>query len=234
LALQAREPAVTIELFHDANTPRLFELVFRQLSRLKDVESSVSVLRRVFLPTSEDSTGNSVNTKATERLANASIALLRLTRDDNGEVRRVISAGGDPTARSYLIHRMSRYGVEPATLFALLKHEADPLARQALMLALGQYDVHELRMLHTDVNAWSREDADPGIHGAAEWLLHKLGKETELHMMAATSARWYATSEGHTMVIIRPQDELGGAEKVGSDTPTITWPYAIASKCTRR
>jgi formylglycine-generating enzyme required for sulfatase activity/tRNA A-37 threonylcarbamoyl transferase component Bud32 len=108
------------------------------------------------------------------RQANASAALLRLKESE--KVWPLLRHGPHPDARSHLIHRAARSQVDPAALIERLKGEQDVGIRKALILALGEYDGQALpERLRAEVKPlllrWYREDPDPGIHGAIDWLL---------------------------------------------------------------
>jgi serine/threonine protein kinase/formylglycine-generating enzyme required for sulfatase activity len=120
----------------------------------------------------------------------------------------------DPTARSYLIDRLATGGVEVAQLRLQLEH-APVAERRALVLALGELRLHhlppnELRALITDLVALYRDDPDPGMHGAAWWLLRRWSQDQQIAAIDASLAtgkiegqrRWYVTRRKQTMVVV--------------------------------
>ena len=86
----------------------------------------------------------------------------------------------DPTVRTYLINRCAVLGVDPAILAERLlgNQENDASIRQGLLLALGEYSADQRAevvrgpLVDHIVIAY-REDSDPGIHSASEWLLRR-------------------------------------------------------------
>src|SRR5208283_2941892 len=96
-----------------------------------------------------------------------------------------------------------------------------------------------------------RNDPDPGIHGAAEWLLHQWGNEIlikdidkELGILPLPTLRtdqgeasskgnnrgWYVNSQGQTMVIVRGPVEFEMGEASSQHREQIGHSFAIASK----
>jgi formylglycine-generating enzyme required for sulfatase activity len=76
---------------------------------------------------------------------------------------------------------MGPQGVPASTLIARLQTERDVSIRRALILALGEYTEKDLAAkvrapLVKKLLGWYRNDPDPGIHGAIDWLLRH-GKE---------------------------------------------------------
>ncbi len=114
-----------------------------------------------------------------QRQANAGSALVRL--DEASGVWPRLRTGPEPRARTTLIHRLGELGIEPRTLTERFAVEEDAGARQALLLALGEFrdeaiaaDLKETFSAHV-LEAY-RDDPDPGIHSAADWLLRKWGQ----------------------------------------------------------
>ncbi len=136
---------------------------------------------------------------------------------------RLLAQSPDPTVRSYLIDHLGPGGAEPGPLEALLRPDADVSVRRAALLALGEFDEDRLPLperarLATRVADLYRDDIDPGIHGAAGWLLRQWGQEERVAAVdRALSAgkpvglrRWYINSLGQTMVVIPPGDVRRG------------------------
>ncbi len=73
---------------------------------------------------------------------------------------------------------MKKLGVDPAVLVERLNVEKNDSARRALILALGEYESGELptslrSSLVKKLLTWYRDDPDPGVHGAIDWLLRQ-------------------------------------------------------------
>jgi tetratricopeptide (TPR) repeat protein len=150
--------------------------------------------------------------RAKER-ANTAVALLRLNH--GGEVWPLLKHSPDPTVRSYLIERLGPCGTEPQVLLARLEDGPGVSVRRALLLSLGQFSEAQLppaerqRLLPRLAQLY-REDPDPGIHGAADWLLRKWQAQDRLRDIdqALTTGRvegnrhWYVNRQGLTLPLV--------------------------------
>ena len=174
--------------------------------------------------------------KFNKRQASAGVALIRLGRTER--LRTLLKHSPDPSQRSYLVHRLGPLGVEPSLLIATLDRESDVSVRRALILGLGEYG--EFRLSTTERGGLTktllglyRDDPDPGIHGAADWLLRQWRNEDQIEKIDKELARlplptrgvdkgaelsqgnnrgWYINSQGQTMVIVRPHEFAMGEE----------------------
>jgi hypothetical protein len=82
----------------------------------------------------------------------------------------------DPSRRSYLIRDIGRFGIKADVVVGRLQSEADVSARRALMLILGAFDGDVLPAivrtpLASKLFDLYRNDPDPGVHSAIDWLL---------------------------------------------------------------
>ena len=164
-----------------------------------------------------------------KRQVNAAALLLQLQQEE--AAWPAFRHSPDPRARSYLIHRAAKLNVAPQVLIARLRREKDVSAKRALLLALGEFDCQHFpeqarQQLVPPLAKLYREHPDPGLHGAAEWLLRQWGggqllaemrqslRETEQQLRARAAGdarRWYLTGQDHTVVVID-----GGAFVMGS------------------
>jgi serine/threonine protein kinase/formylglycine-generating enzyme required for sulfatase activity len=162
-----------------------------------------------------------------QRQANAASALLRLNETERVWPR--LRSGPEPRERTFLIHRLGELGIDPRLLIDRFAAEGDAGARQALLLALGEFGdeaiAAELKEAHgTALLEAYRHDPDPGVHSAADWLLRKWGRaeplaaaEKELVAEVARLQRpelwrvqlpkpggrlWYVNREGHTLAVV--------------------------------
>jgi formylglycine-generating enzyme required for sulfatase activity len=184
-----------------------------------------------------------------EQQAQAAVALLHLGRP--ARVWPLFHQGADPTCRTYLIHRCAALGVDPSILARRLlgDEEKDPSARQGLLLALGEYKADQLaevvrgRLVNGVVEAY-RDDPDPGVHAAAEWLLRrwdmpdrKLLKASPGRLPEEIAQRhWYVNGQGQTFTVIpapgpfevgSPPNEKGRWDK-GEDRRRVRIDYSFA------
>jgi eukaryotic-like serine/threonine-protein kinase len=186
--------------------------------------------------------------------ANAAVALIRMGR--TGKSWSLLKHSPDPSLRSYLVHRLGPLGIDPGSLIAKLDGESDVSIRRALILSIGEAD--EGRLRSADQIEWTKEllnlyrnDPDPGIHGASEWLLRQLRNENQLQAIdkevgklplptlsvdqgeassKGNSRLWYINSQGQTMVVVRGPVEFEMGEKYDQHRENIGHSFAIASK----
>jgi formylglycine-generating enzyme required for sulfatase activity len=139
----------------------------------------------------------------------------------------------DPRVRSYLIHRLYPLGADAGAIVKRLEEEQEVSIRRALLLGLGEFGPDRLPAadrgpLLARVLRLYRDDPDPGLHGAAEWLLRQWGQEQKIRELDQAWAkdnkrreerlqhlerdllqgqgkagpRWYVNGQGQTMVVI--------------------------------
>jgi formylglycine-generating enzyme required for sulfatase activity len=161
----ADQSKVLAELLADADD-RQFAILFPRLREHRTAADLLEEqLRRVaFAP----------NAVWARRQATAAAALLRLGRPE--PLWPLLRHSPEPTRRSYLVQRLAPLGVEARLVVERLEAEPDPTARRALILALGEYGPDQLpavlrRRLVPRLLDWYRNDPDPGVHGAIDWLL---------------------------------------------------------------
>jgi formylglycine-generating enzyme required for sulfatase activity len=149
----------------------------------------------------------------------------------------------DPRLRSFIINWLSPLGTDARILGVELEKinpHANPIPdrvrkpmeavlfdpgtspRRALILALGTYGSEMLSRAERDplmatlLNLY-RNDADAGIHGAAEWTLRKWGQGEKLRALDLELAglkdrdgrRWFVNADGQTFSLINGPVEFG-------------------------
>ena len=206
------------------------------------------------------------------RQARAAVALLRLRRPE--AVWSLLQLKDDPRLRSFIINWLSPLGADPnviATEFNRADSSARPAVipgpermkdvlldrqtsiRRAMIQALGTFTAAELPAavrdaLTTTLLKVYRDDADAGIHGAAEWTLrqwkqHEKLKSSDDELKGLTKwgdRRWYVNGQGQTLAVIDgPVDFLMGSpgsepdhnpEREPRRRITIPRRFAIATK----
>jgi hypothetical protein len=129
--------------------------------------------------------------------------------------------------RTYLLHRLGSAGVNPGvnpeTLIQQLQVEqGDLVARRTLLLSLGGFTDDKLsakkrRELATKLLDTYRENPDPGIHSAIDWLLRlpqwnygeKLRAiDQQLAGQQEDQRQWFVNGQGQTLVVLRAQAEF--------------------------
>jgi formylglycine-generating enzyme required for sulfatase activity len=176
--------------------------------------------------------GDALPTEAKERLAkrqaNAALVCLRLGQADPvWPLLRYHPEG--PSLRSFLIHLFRPLGAKPEALIEHLAVEKHVSAQRALLLALGEYERNQLTPAQQKdllPRVWRMYASDdPGLHGAAEWLLRRWGHQAKLAEVEqgwVTDERrrqarrawieregargeagpfWYIDGQGHTLVV---------------------------------
>jgi formylglycine-generating enzyme required for sulfatase activity len=185
-----------------------------------------------------------------KKQANAAICLLSF--DEQEQVWPLLKHSENPTLRSFIIDRMAHLGADRRILLDRLEKESDPSVRQALVLALGEFDAGKLseQERRTSVNrlsAFYRNDPDPGVHSAAGWTLRQYDAvetvarlDAELQKASTkdsgTKRRWLINSQGQTFILVdRPvhspagdKHSLMGAKR-GPNRATSAYRFAIAT-----
>jgi serine/threonine protein kinase/formylglycine-generating enzyme required for sulfatase activity len=177
----------------------------------------------------------------TKRRANVGVGLLLMGRGE--KVWPLLKHSPDPTLRSFLIGRLGAGGADPRTLTARLDHEPDVSVKRAILLSLGGFGpdrrpLAERQNLLPRLVALYRDDPDPGIHGAAEWLLRQWGQEGKLQEVDRRLAtgkveggrRWYVNHQGQTMVVVDRPGVVWLGEGKERHRRRIDRSHAIASK----
>ena len=134
----------------------------------------------------------------------------------------------DPRIRSYLLHRLASYGVDPQSFLNQLTVEVEVSRQRSIILGLGEFSRAKLlspeqhASLISDLVRRYSNETDSGIHGAAEWTLRQLKAEDAIAKVKAaysTGARvgdrnLYLTKTGAdkntslAMSIIHPPNEF--------------------------
>jgi formylglycine-generating enzyme required for sulfatase activity len=205
--------------------------------------------------------------KLARRQAQAGVALLRLEAafqlNFADMVWPLLRQSSDPSRRTYLIHALGPLGAPKDAVTQRLAAESDVSVRRALILSLGQFSgdqlpAEERQRLRTKLLDWYRNDPDPGVHGAIDWLLRhaEVGPaarklvwgradaladvDQELAGQAAGECHWYVTHcQEHTLTVVRapgpffmgsPPDELDRFENEVRHLRCIGRSFAIGTK----
>jgi formylglycine-generating enzyme required for sulfatase activity len=161
----------------------------------------------------------------TEAARQADAAAVLLLMDRTEAAWPVLRLTPTPDVRSHLLARLGTAGIDAATVLKRLESEKDVSARRALILALGEFGPVDLPQAARQqwvprLLGWYRDDPDPGIHGAIDWLLRH-GKEgpvarkldwgqarelertdRELAGKPPGQRRWYVNGQGQTLTIV--------------------------------
>jgi serine/threonine protein kinase/formylglycine-generating enzyme required for sulfatase activity len=176
----ANQPNVLADLLMDADD-RQFGVLFPVAKRQSQGVVPLLVAQAASKPAAEPDLDK--RDKQAKRQANAAVALLRLNQTEF--VWPVLKHSPDPTARSWLVHRLGPCGADPTIIGQRLAHETDVSIRRALIWGLGQFGpdawtAQERQSLIEKMQQIYRNESDPGIHGAIAWLLRRWGEENWL------------------------------------------------------
>jgi formylglycine-generating enzyme required for sulfatase activity len=152
-----------------------------------------------------------VQEAAARRQARAAVALLRLGQAD--AVWPLFRQRPNPEARSQLLARLAPLAVDPVPLMERLAVEPDVSARRTLILALGEYGPERLppkvrQPVTVLLLRWYRDDPDPGIHGAIDWLLRPANEGPTARPLNWGQAEALARVDQH-QAFARRQAQLG-------------------------
>ncbi len=170
-----------------------------------------------------------------KRQTQAAISLLRLGKAEL--VWPLLRHSPDPSLRSYLIRDLGSSGVSPDIIIQRLEVESDTSARRALILSLGgfssdQITISRRKSLVARLLNLYRQDPDPGIHSAVDWLL-RYGRQgladrkldwqqagalrvigREIAGQLAKERDWFVTKHGDTMTVVHgPVEFMMGAPR---------------------
>ena len=111
-----------------------------------------------------------------KRQANAAVALFKMGNPE--KVWPLLKHSPDPRVRSWIIHKLGAMGADPGAIVKRLGDEPDLTIRRALALSLGEFGEQAIAAgervpLMEKLRKLYRNDPDPGLHGAAEWLLRQ-------------------------------------------------------------
>lgn len=176
-----------------------------------------------------------------KRQANVGVALLLMGQD--AKVWPLLRHSPDPTLRSFLIDRIAPSGVETKVLLDRFEQEPDVSLRRAILLSLGNFGMDrwsagERRSFQTRLVQLYRDDPDPGLHGAAEWLLRQWQAADDLPEIDKTLATgklegdrlWYVNRQGQTMVIVPDPGEFWMGEGTERQKMQLGRSFAIGAK----
>jgi serine/threonine protein kinase/formylglycine-generating enzyme required for sulfatase activity len=181
-----------------------------------------------------------------KKQANAAVCLLGL--GEREAVWPLLKHGQNPSLRSFIIDRLARLGADNKTLADRLTQETDPSIRQALVLALGEFDVgkfsREQRLKFIEkLSGLYRLDPDSGVHSAVAWTLRQYQAadalarlDAELQKESAKNEgknrNWFINSQGQTFLVVDPPDHFRMGDKEEENGPkqvTIAYRFVMAT-----
>ena len=251
----ADQPLVLADLVMDADERQL-AIIYAKLKACG--EQGLPLLQDELKKPLPDTT-EEAKEKAAKRQANAVVALAKMGHVSNAWP--LLKFSPDPRVRTYLIHNFGPVGVDVTAIARRLDEETDVSSRRALILCLGEFDTTRIpatvrQSVITKLLGSYRDDPDPGLHSAVEWLLRQKGwdqggklseidaqlqvDEKQLQTRKATDKRqWYVNTEGQTFVILHADKPFrmgspdGEPDRRPDEVPhqaRIGRTFAIASK----
>ena len=224
----ADQPDVLADLVQDADEKQ-FAVLFPKLEAYP--ERAVAAMARTVAIGLESQQTDEEKERLAKRQANAAVVMLRLHQP--AKVWPLLKHSPDPRGRSYLIHRLGPLGADPRVLLRQFDEEKEESIRRALLLSLGECSFDQLSAADREpllprVLGLYRGDPDPGLHGAAEWLLRQWKEEQRIKEMneqwakdqpqrairlqqieqellkdqGTAKPQWYVNGQGQTLVVI--------------------------------
>jgi serine/threonine protein kinase/formylglycine-generating enzyme required for sulfatase activity len=202
------------ELILNADPP-LFSTLFSGVGRHREVV--VQKLRGKAADLSK--TDNQAKADQLPRLRNAMVALIRLGYIS--EVQALLSATSQPGIRTMFVLQFRDFGLPAESLLEAYEGLSDPVARQAILLALDRYRDREFsqlteQQLNKLLDRLLQQGQDLSERSAAEWILRRRGREERIREAnsnlamfkcpdaAALGGRdWWVNSQNQVMAIIR-------------------------------
>jgi formylglycine-generating enzyme required for sulfatase activity len=247
------QPKKLTDLILLADNDREF-LPFLQALRLHR-STCIDECRQILSQSSPSGAEATVRDGLWKKQANAAICLLGFSEQER--VWPLLKYSENPSLRSFIIDRLARLGANYRILADRLVLESAPSIRQALILALGEFDAGKLsererRTLVNKLSAFYQNDPDPGVHPAAGWTLaqyeavdtvtrldaelRKATFEKTAAKNSATNRRWFINSQGQTFVLVNgAMDSLMGDKhslmggKRGPNRAASVYRFAIAT-----
>jgi formylglycine-generating enzyme required for sulfatase activity len=188
--------------------------------------------------------GASVEAKIAQAKKQASVGVALLVMGRAEKVWPLFQHRPDPTLRSYLIDRVAPGGVDARVLISRLDGEQNVSARRAILLSLGDYFGQD-RLSQDQRESFLprllrlyRDDPDPGMHGAAEWLLRRWQVADQLKEIdkglatgkVEAQRQWYINRQGQTMMVLAHAGEFWMGEGKERHRQQIGRSFAIVSK----
>jgi serine/threonine protein kinase/formylglycine-generating enzyme required for sulfatase activity len=221
--------ALLLEEGRSAESRRLITSVYA--GYVESVPDAFAPLEQVLAERSDPKAAAEARLALARRQANAAVSLAALGRGE--KVWPLLRHAPDPTLRSYLIDRLGPGGVKCLVLINRLRPDQEPdvSARRAVLLALAEYDPQQLlpaerEALTPRLLELYRDNPDPGMHGAAGWLLRQWGQQGKVEGIDRELAtgqvegprQWYVNHQGQTFVLVPPgefeTDDAGPDERV--------------------
>jgi eukaryotic-like serine/threonine-protein kinase len=182
-----------------------------------------------------------------DREANAAETLLVFDHPEEFWPR--LKQTADPRLRTRLIDHLKAPRLSARAVLDRFDQEKDGSIRQAILIGLGSAFSNlppEERALFAQRMLFEYErDPDPGVHGAAEWVLRKWGFEQailDVKKRLAGKPRdgkgWFITPKLHTMIVVpvpgefsigSPDHEPGRDKSEGRHDVSIDYSFAISA-----
>jgi eukaryotic-like serine/threonine-protein kinase len=178
-----------------------------------------------------------------KKQANAAVCMFGLGEQE--AVWPLLKQTPNPSLRSFVIDRLARLGADFGTLAERLAQETDRSARQAVILALGNYDAGKMsngqrQSMVEQLATLYRTKSDHGIHSAAAWTLQQWKEQDIVRRIDAeppsassqNQRNWFRNSQGQTFVVVDGPVKFLMASASGSGSVklvTLSHRFAVAA-----
>ncbi|MCC6510742.1 MAG: protein kinase [Pirellulaceae bacterium] len=205
------------------------------LVAVSESQATIMQLSSIVATDPPNSLGSSERVSFGRRRASAAITLLRL-----GERQKALTAlqlSDDLEPLTQFSARCRAYGVQINDLLDCLqllsektsKHSS-PMARYALLLALGEFSLSEVpekqrSSLLDMLTRWYREDPCSGVHSAAGWLLRQWGQSAAVRYIDQTPIPYSPDRQWFTLAIdVKP---MPPADSPALETKTFYYTFVV-------
>lgn len=187
------------------------------ISALMDQRDRVETLVRTILK--EALANRDLGVVTEEQARRAALLAVLLAEIGKPDVAwEVLQLSKDRSARTEMIQTAALAGLRPQTVLEELRRVNSGSAAgttSGLVLLLGSFPFSrftssEQEALRDLLLAMFRSHPDAGVHGAAEWLLHKWGfgeqaalAKTDLRTREAGQRHWHVDQNGETFLVLR-------------------------------
>lgn len=216
----AERPEVLVELILDSEPAQFVQLM---PLLLRHRNAAIGPLNRELGKHTE---GNDALEQLASRQAQAAAALIQLGRGELAWAK--FEQRPNPRTRTYIIHRLGPQKTDPALLIDRFFAEQNISAQRAILLSLGEFSEAQLPIAARSGFAEKllkvfRDEPDPGLHSAIDWLLRQWGYTKQLLAIdrelsssePLDNRRWYVNKQGQSLAVVPGPVEfmMGSAEE---------------------
>ena len=203
-----------------SSLPDASEILLRELVGRGTAAPAVEFFQNVLTNRVESQPDEPSKNRLAARLCQAAIGLEVLGVP--GTVSALLKNQSDPRVFAFLIQRQAAFSMaRPRQIERLTSADAGPLERQATLLIWTETPAGNVTSVRSELLRTARAiflgDPDPGVHSAAELLLHRLGgdslvtaieQELRQHPQPEDKKHWFVGPAGLTFAVINGPVDL--------------------------